>query len=156
MVDSTLKGGNITVNVSDGTDSALLINNTRLAGDTNLTVTGETHSTGANYGIYALNNSSFSAGQKLALKAEATGGTNGAFNISNITLNATNAVLYATASGLMAWVSKSAVHLTILMITAKWRLNRSRFGIRIDHDLAYISDRGLASQSITIWHTSDH
>ncbi len=31
---------------------------------------------------------------------------------------------------------------------AKWHLNRSRFGIRIDHD--------LASQSITIWHASDH
>ena len=40
--------------------------------------------------------------------------------------------------------------------TAKWHLNRSRFGIRIDHDLACISDRGLASQSITIWHASDH
>lgn len=39
---------------------------------------------------------------------------------------------------------------------AKWHLNRSRFGIRIDHDLASISDRGLASQSITIWHASDH
>lgn len=38
---------------------------------------------------------------------------------------------------------------------AKWHLNRSRFGIRIDHDLACISDRGLASQSITIWHASD-
>lgn len=41
-------------------------------------------------------------------------------------------------------------------ISAKWHLNRSRFGIRIDHDLASISDRGLASQSITIWHASDH
>ncbi len=39
---------------------------------------------------------------------------------------------------------------------AKWRLNRSQFGIRIDHDLASISDHSLASQSITIWHTSDH
>jgi hypothetical protein len=29
-------------------------------------------------------------------------------------------------------------------MAAKWRLNRSRFGIRIDHDLACISDRGLA------------
>ncbi|MFS4200829.1 hypothetical protein ACIL8R_26960, partial [Escherichia coli] len=35
---------------------------------------------------------------------------------------------------------------------AKWHLNRSQFGIRIDHDLAFISDHSLASQSITIWH----
>ncbi|MBY3772271.1 hypothetical protein HO192_25810 [Escherichia coli] len=40
--------------------------------------------------------------------------------------------------------------------TAKWHLNRSQFGIRIDHDLASISDHSLASQSITIWHASDH
>ncbi|OJL70772.1 hypothetical protein BK269_23725 [Escherichia coli] len=33
---------------------------------------------------------------------------------------------------------------------------RSQFGIRIDHDLASISDHSLASQSITIWHASDH
>ncbi|MCT6351936.1 hypothetical protein MTR41_15795, partial [Escherichia coli] len=33
--------------------------------------------------------------------------------------------------------------------TAKWHLNRSQFGIRIDHDLASISDHSLASQSIT-------
>ncbi|MFP2222853.1 transposase family protein, partial [Escherichia coli] len=37
---------------------------------------------------------------------------------------------------------------------AKWHLNRSQFGIRIDHDLASISDHSLASQSITIWHAS--
>ncbi|KEO15703.1 hypothetical protein AC44_0766 [Escherichia coli 2-177-06_S3_C3] len=43
-----------------------------------------------------------------------------------------------------------------LFITAKWHLNRSQFGIRIDHDLAFISDHSLASQSITIWHASDH
>ena len=43
-----------------------------------------------------------------------------------------------------------------LCCTAKWHLNRSRFGIRIDHDLASISDHSLASQSITIWHASDH
>ncbi len=42
------------------------------------------------------------------------------------------------------------------VITAKWHLNRSQFGIRIDHDLASISDHSLASQSITIWHASDH
>ncbi len=42
------------------------------------------------------------------------------------------------------------------MFAAKWHLNRSQFGIRIDHDLASISDHSLASQSITIWHTSDH
>ncbi|OTC93477.1 hypothetical protein AW089_27350, partial [Escherichia coli] len=41
-------------------------------------------------------------------------------------------------------------------MVAKWHLNRSQFGIRIDHDLASISDHSLASQSITIWHTSDH
>ncbi|KAE9797377.1 hypothetical protein GP650_30915, partial [Escherichia coli] len=42
------------------------------------------------------------------------------------------------------------------VVTAKWHLNRSQFGIRIDHDLASISDHSLASQSITIWHASDH
>lgn len=41
-------------------------------------------------------------------------------------------------------------------VRAKWHLNRSQFGIRIDHDLASISDHSLASQSITIWHASDH
>ncbi len=41
-------------------------------------------------------------------------------------------------------------------LAAKWHLNRSQFGIRIDHDLASISDHSLASQSITIWHASDH
>ncbi len=41
-------------------------------------------------------------------------------------------------------------------LIAKWHLNRSQFGIRIDHDLASISDHSLASQSITIWHASDH
>lgn len=41
-------------------------------------------------------------------------------------------------------------------VRAKWHLNRSQFGIRIDHDLAFISDHSLASQSITIWHASDH
>ncbi|PAZ48492.1 hypothetical protein APX82_26870 [Escherichia coli] len=39
---------------------------------------------------------------------------------------------------------------------AKWHLNRSQSDIRIDHDLASISDHSLASQSITIWHASDH
>ncbi|WP_252350955.1 temperature-sensitive protease autotransporter hemagglutinin Tsh/Hbp, partial [Escherichia coli] len=36
------------------------------------------------------------------------------------------------------------------LVGAKWHLNRSQFGIRIDHDLASISDHSLASQSITI------
>ncbi|MFU1232532.1 hypothetical protein ACM2TK_23265, partial [Escherichia coli] len=40
------------------------------------------------------------------------------------------------------------------LLLAKWHLNRSQFGIRIDHDLASISDHSLASQSITIWHAS--
>ncbi len=44
----------------------------------------------------------------------------------------------------------------LLGLAAKWHLNRSQFGIRIDHDLASISDHSLASQSITIWHASDH
>lgn len=44
----------------------------------------------------------------------------------------------------------------IKVVNAKWHLNRSQFGIRIDHDLASISDHSLASQSITIWHASDH
>ncbi|EBI7107719.1 hypothetical protein D2F63_24925 [Salmonella enterica] len=43
-----------------------------------------------------------------------------------------------------------------ILLCAKWHLNRSQFGIRIDHDLASISDHSLASQSITIWHASDH
>ncbi|MCY6885552.1 hypothetical protein OYC34_26725, partial [Escherichia coli] len=43
-------------------------------------------------------------------------------------------------------------NLTRAGLTAKWHLNRSQFGIRIDHDLASISDHSLASQSITIWH----
>ena len=44
----------------------------------------------------------------------------------------------------------------LVTLVAKWHLNRSQFGIRIDHDLAFISDHSLASQSITIWHASDH
>ncbi|EJI3420126.1 TPA: hypothetical protein IFJ38_005101 [Escherichia coli] len=44
----------------------------------------------------------------------------------------------------------------VIPSVAKWHLNRSQFGIRIDHDLASISDHSLASQSITIWHASDH
>ncbi len=44
----------------------------------------------------------------------------------------------------------------LFVVIAKWHLNRSQFGIRIDHDLAFISDHSLASQSITIWHASDH
>ncbi|EEW2029574.1 hypothetical protein D9H55_18405 [Escherichia coli] len=44
----------------------------------------------------------------------------------------------------------------LVSLAAKWHLNRSQFGIRIDHDLASISDHSLASQSITIWHASDH
>ncbi|MCT6154621.1 S-4TM family putative pore-forming effector, partial [Escherichia coli] len=39
--------------------------------------------------------------------------------------------------------------LLVLTFNAKWHLNRSQFGIRIDHDLASISDHSLASQSIT-------
>ncbi len=45
---------------------------------------------------------------------------------------------------------------SLIRNAAKWHLNRSQFGIRIDHDLASISDHSLASQSITIWHASDH
>ncbi|MEE3688983.1 hypothetical protein [Escherichia coli] len=50
----------------------------------------------------------------------------------------------------------SAITMTAPEAAAKWHLNRSQFGIRIDHDLASISDHSLASQSITIWHASDH
>ncbi|MEJ1624513.1 hypothetical protein SMA26_25025, partial [Escherichia coli] len=39
--------------------------------------------------------------------------------------------------------------LKLFPFAAKWHLNRSQFGIRIDHDLASISDHSLASQSIT-------
>ncbi|ALZ55910.1 hypothetical protein V8Z63_11305 [Shigella sonnei] len=51
---------------------------------------------------------------------------------------------------------KYGLSAAVLALIAKWHLNRSQFGIRIDHDLASISDHSLASQSITIWHTSDH
>ncbi|HBK0639260.1 TPA: hypothetical protein JLB47_005045 [Escherichia coli] len=44
----------------------------------------------------------------------------------------------------------------VINARAKWHLNRSQFGIRIDHDLAFISDHSLAFESITIWHASDH
>ncbi|WP_407222790.1 hypothetical protein [Escherichia coli] len=50
----------------------------------------------------------------------------------------------------------SVAFLVMFCVLAKWHLNRSQFGIRIDHDLASISDHSLASQSITIWHASDH
>ncbi len=53
-------------------------------------------------------------------------------------------------------VRKTAMQITRRGMYAKWHLNRSQFGIRIDHDLAFISDHSLASQSITIWHASDH
>lgn len=60
-----------------------------------------------------------------------------------------------------AWENAEQVDVTVWRTTqalsvAKWHLNRSQFGIRIDHDLASISDHSLASQSITIWHASDH
>ncbi|MEK9268741.1 hypothetical protein V9804_22340, partial [Escherichia coli] len=51
---------------------------------------------------------------------------------------------------------KNSLPLQVQQCVAKWHLNRSQFGIRIDHDLASISDHSLASQSITIWHASDH
>ncbi|APT03465.1 hypothetical protein BJJ90_16300 [Escherichia coli] len=53
-------------------------------------------------------------------------------------------------------VFMKAFYLRDEALAAKWHLNRSQFGIRIDHDLASISDHSLASQSITIWHASDH
>ncbi|SQM12223.1 plasmid SOS inhibition protein A [Escherichia coli] len=53
-------------------------------------------------------------------------------------------------------ISLSDLRFFMPSLTAKWHLNRSQFGIRIDHDLASISDHSLASQSITIWHASDH
>ncbi|MCS7434357.1 hypothetical protein NZ034_27680, partial [Escherichia coli] len=48
--------------------------------------------------------------------------------------------------------AESQLFVTPAPVCAKWHLNRSQFGIRIDHDLASISDHSLASQSITIWH----
>ena len=56
----------------------------------------------------------------------------------------------------MRRVSYSYRYIQEVVYIAKWHLNRSQFGIRIDHDLASISDHSLASQSITIWHASDH
>ncbi len=53
-------------------------------------------------------------------------------------------------------LAKNGPYFWGLACGAKWHLNRSQFGIRIDHDLASISDHSLASQSITIWHASDH
>ncbi|EPT1185420.1 hypothetical protein ACVOXD_004336 [Escherichia coli] len=56
----------------------------------------------------------------------------------------------------MLWSREKAAREFGVTQSAKWHLNRSQFGIRIDHDLASISDHSLASQSITIWHASDH
>ncbi|WP_309446383.1 type-F conjugative transfer system pilin chaperone TraQ [Escherichia coli] len=56
----------------------------------------------------------------------------------------------------MAFFLAELIAAILVLFGAKWHLNRSQFGIRIDHDLASISDHSLASQSITIWHASDH
>ncbi len=64
-------------------------------------------------------------------------------------------ILESPASGIF-YVGYQRVRDIGRELCAKWHLNRSQFGIRIDHDLASISDHSLASQSITIWHASDH
>ncbi|MEJ1867764.1 DDE-type integrase/transposase/recombinase, partial [Escherichia coli] len=52
------------------------------------------------------------------------------------------------AGYIVGWRVSSSME-TTFVLDAKWHLNRSQFGIRIDHDLASISDHSLASQSIT-------
>ncbi len=66
----------------------------------------------------------------------------------------TGSSLKEQINSLIRWQNTKSA--TSGFLTAKWHLNRSQFGIRIDHDLASISDHSLASQSITIWHASDH
>ncbi|WP_251302351.1 hypothetical protein, partial [Escherichia coli] len=56
--------------------------------------------------------------------------------------------------GAIVTIAEGCLIMAACATGAKWHLNRSQFGIRIDHDLASISDHSLASQSITIWHAS--
>ncbi|HCL5272307.1 TPA: filamentous hemagglutinin N-terminal domain-containing protein, partial [Salmonella enterica] len=98
--NGTLNGNEVSVNASSGADDALVINNgSHLTAAGNMTVSGETSATGGKYGIHTWGNSQFTAGDTLKMTAEAAGGTDGAFNASNINVSAKNAVLKGTASG---------------------------------------------------------
>ena len=75
-------------------------------------------------------------------------------------MNGNRAEMSPEAAGIAACLMTYSHHACRCKMASEsimvWHLNRSRFGIRIDHDLASISDHSLASQSITIWHASDH
>ncbi|EIO3283123.1 hypothetical protein LQI46_005055 [Salmonella enterica] len=95
--NATLKGGNITVNATSASSDAVVINNSsNLEASGNLAVTG--CATGSGYGIHTWGSSSFTAGDKLTLTGKGKG-SDGAFNASGITLNATEAVIEGNASG---------------------------------------------------------
>ncbi|EHL7670128.1 hypothetical protein KEH73_004367, partial [Salmonella enterica] len=98
--NGTLSGNEVSVSASSGTGDALAINNgSKLTAAGNLTVSGETSATGNKYGIHTWGNSQFTAGDTLNMTAEAAGGTDGAFNASNINVSAQNAVIKGTSGG---------------------------------------------------------
>ncbi|ECF4690009.1 filamentous hemagglutinin N-terminal domain-containing protein, partial [Salmonella enterica subsp. enterica serovar Tennessee] len=98
--NGTLSGNEVSVSASSGTGDALVINNgSNLTAVGNLTVIGETSATGNKYGIHTWGNSQFTAGDTLNMTAEAAGGTDGAFNASNINVSAQNAVIKGTSGG---------------------------------------------------------
>ncbi|EJF9230742.1 filamentous hemagglutinin N-terminal domain-containing protein, partial [Salmonella enterica] len=98
--NGTLTGNEVSVSASSGTGDALVINNgSNLTAVGNLTVIGETSATGNKYGIHTWGNSQFTAGDTLNMTAEAAGGTDGAFNASNINVSAQNAVIKGTSGG---------------------------------------------------------
>ncbi|MFX15108.1 filamentous hemagglutinin N-terminal domain-containing protein, partial [Salmonella enterica] len=98
--NGTLNGNEVSVSASSGTDTALVINlGSNLTAAGNLTVSGETSATGDKYGIHTWGNSQFTASNTLTMTAEAAGGTDGAFNASNINVSAQNAVIKGNAGG---------------------------------------------------------
>ncbi|ECE0411765.1 hypothetical protein YQ20_15945 [Salmonella enterica subsp. enterica] len=98
--NGTLSGNEVSVSASSGTGDALAINNgSKLTAAGNLTVSGDTSATGNKYGIHTWGNSQFTAGDTLNMTAEAAGGTDGAFNASNINVSAQNAVIKGTSGG---------------------------------------------------------
>ncbi|EDX6243736.1 filamentous hemagglutinin N-terminal domain-containing protein, partial [Salmonella enterica subsp. diarizonae] len=98
--NGTLSGNEVSVSASSGTGDALAINNgSNLTAAGNLTVSGDTSATGNKYGIHTWGNSQFTAGDTLNMTAEAAGGTDGAFNASDINVSAQNAVMKGTSGG---------------------------------------------------------
>lgn len=98
-----LTGNNITITASSSTADALSISGqSKLNADTNLTVSGVSRATSSSeniiYGIHTWGGSLFKAGDTVTLSAMAAGGgTDGAFNASNINVSAQNAVITGTA-----------------------------------------------------------